>query len=905
MEFVLIDPRSKHDGGTFTMGSNSALEREKPPHDVTITKPFYLGKYSVTQEQYVAITGKPNPSLFSEQGGRKDKVAGMDTKQFPVEQVSWDDAKACCAQMKKNDNHGRNFRLPTEAEWEYACRAGAATAFYFGDDARKLGDYAWFKGNSDNRTHPVGEKKPNAWGLYDMHGNVFQWCEDYYGPYEGLNGRDPLRSLKHAEDRHVVRGGSWDNHWPGNRAAYRDGILSERRLWHLGFRVAFSPEPDESRSEPLTPTPPGTEKAAGEAAPPEEPAPMDGRTQQVSFRTVDHARIVGTLYPGKRGKQGACVLMLHELGRDRKVKAWEQLAEALQKEGHTVLTFDFRGHGDSKEVLRAFREFQVNRNLPVYRQGKVEDELPQTIDTRDFPPEYMPWMIHDIAAAHMFLDWLHEDEHSPVNTANLMVFGAGSGAALGSLWLASEAIRYDATGTGKDIKLVGLKNRDILRAVWLGIETKWKDHAFPVADWIPWAHRMFPDSMVPMEFMYGAEDAAAAQLVGEVSKGKNGVPKPIPGAHLAGMMLLEKDQGAEKFIRDHLVNVLKGHSYRKWKSRKLESFYSYWKFPTPAGGDFYLARRPDERLLHSVPLQGFGIRLDGLPQQRPIVPDADAAKPPKRKVIRVEEEENPKAKTGPLRPDAPVAGDLRRLAEQATHPGARSLFMQLAIPRDQVVFKRIRGAASGGWLSDPDVEPIPVYLGSNPTRYDKDLTLKPLRGAPAIHPRLESIEHVRPYEEIAREKVREFLKVGYDQKPRNRKEYLSHFDTLVVAEQALSAVLRWHESARQTGQRSGKDWASVEKALRKQLFDEVLLEQMKVLAQAKDWERIRNLTRRLAVIYTQPAERERIFRPVADLIRSALNDSTGSETNKQEALKRLHELETEFPDNPAFRALKK
>jgi hypothetical protein len=351
---------------------------------------------------------------------------------------------------------------------------------------------------------------------------------------------------------------------------------------------------------------------------------MDGRTRRVTFRTVDHAQIVGTLYPGKRGKKGACVLMLHELGQDCQVKSWERLAEALQEEGHTVLTFDFRGHGDSKHVLRDFWGFQVNRNLPIYRRGKPEDEPPQTIDARDFSPEYLPWMIHDIAAARTFLDRLHEDRHSPVNTANLMVFGAGSGAVLGSLWLASEAIRYDATGSGKDFKLVGLKNRDILRAVWLGIDKKWRDRTFPVERWVEWAHQVYPDSMVPLEFLYGAEDAETARIVGEVSGGKNGVSKPIPGARLAGMMLLEKEPQAEKFIREHLVKVLKQHDYRSWNPRRPEKQRSYWGFPTPGGGiDFYLARHPRERLLHPVPLGGFGIKLEGMPPSRLVVPSEE------------------------------------------------------------------------------------------------------------------------------------------------------------------------------------------------------------------------------------------------------------------------------------------
>jgi ABC-type transport system substrate-binding protein len=280
--------------------------------------------------------------------------------------------------------------------------------------------------------------------------------------------------------------------------------------------------------------------------------------------------------------------------------------------------------------------------------------------------------------------------------------------------------------------------------------------------------------------------------------------------------------------------------------------------------------------------------------------DTPKAKPPKRKVIRVEEEEDTKAKTGPVRPDAPVAGDLRQLAEQAKHRGARTLFVELAVPHDYVAFKRVQRVTSGSKpIQDHlDVEPIPVYLGSNPTGDPKTLTLKPLRGKPESR-RLESIEYVRPYEEIAREEVRKFLKVGYDQKPRNSDEYLSHFDMLVVAEQALSAVLRWHESARQTGQRSGKGWEAVESGLRKQLLDDVLLKQMDVLAASRDWKRVEALTRRLLATYTDNDDLRRISGPAAGLIQADL-DPNADEARKQEARKRLFDLVTEFPDNPVF-----
>ena len=198
--------------GEFLMGSpdsdKDASDDEKPQHRVRITQPFYLGVYQVTQGQYRAVTGA-NPSHFK----------GSDD--LPVESVSWHDAIAFCNKLSEREglkpyyqldaatrSGGEGYRLPTEAEWEYACRAGSTTRYSFGDDAASLGEYAWFNGNSGGKTHPVGQKRPNAFGLYDMHGNVWEWCWDVYAAYNANSpGADP-DGPSGASGR-VIRGGCW------------------------------------------------------------------------------------------------------------------------------------------------------------------------------------------------------------------------------------------------------------------------------------------------------------------------------------------------------------------------------------------------------------------------------------------------------------------------------------------------------------------------------------------------------------------------------------------------------------------------------------------------------------------------------------------------------------------------
>ncbi len=220
MEFTLIP------GGEFMMGSPSGESGtdndESPVHKVTIEEPFYLGKYEVTQEQWQKVMGN-NPSYF-----KGDSL--------PVERVSWEEAQQFIKKLNEMEKADK-YRLPSEAEWEYACRAGNNARYSFGYDVSSLGEYAWYDENSGDKPHPVGQKNPNPWGLYDMHGNVWEWVQDgwhdnYYGAPSDGSARESLsNSLK------VRRGGSWEGSAGYCRTANRGNSGSGYRSSGLGVRV--------------------------------------------------------------------------------------------------------------------------------------------------------------------------------------------------------------------------------------------------------------------------------------------------------------------------------------------------------------------------------------------------------------------------------------------------------------------------------------------------------------------------------------------------------------------------------------------------------------------------------------------------------------------------------------------
>jgi formylglycine-generating enzyme required for sulfatase activity len=243
MKLVLIPP------GEFQMGSpkeliddefskghanepwyRGYLLSEGPAHGVRITKPYWIGATDVTQEEYQQVMGS-NPSKF--QGDPKR----------PVEQVPWDDAVEFCRRLSalpREKVARRQYRLPTEAQWEHACRAGTTSRWYSGDDEAALGNVAWFDRNAGGQTHPVAQKRANAWGLYDMYGNVCQWCQDWYDQdyYKNALTDDPLGPA--TGSTHADRGGGSSYPACRCRSAHRDA-RAPGNVPDLGFRVAIIP----------------------------------------------------------------------------------------------------------------------------------------------------------------------------------------------------------------------------------------------------------------------------------------------------------------------------------------------------------------------------------------------------------------------------------------------------------------------------------------------------------------------------------------------------------------------------------------------------------------------------------------------------------------------------------------
>ncbi|MGA2035202.1 MAG: SUMF1/EgtB/PvdO family nonheme iron enzyme, partial [Thermoguttaceae bacterium] len=287
MELVLIPP------GEFTMGEGGEA------HKVTITSAFYLGKYEVTQEEWEAVMGKGNnPSQFK---GPKN----------PVEQVDWEDCQVFLKKLTENGDAARGtYRLPTEAQWEYACRAGSTGGWSFGDRDLELDDYGWYTNDSQDTTHPVGQKKPNAWRLYDMHGNVWEWCADWFDGnyYQASPPSDPTGPP--SGSNRVIRGGSWRYDAGLCRSAYRDIGGPGDRNHDLGLRVSLTL----------------AEKSGQEAAPPV--APAESKVPDLKSEIPD---LKSEIPPPAAGPRGNVInlLPLVDLQQDAVYGNWKATPEGI------------------------------------------------------------------------------------------------------------------------------------------------------------------------------------------------------------------------------------------------------------------------------------------------------------------------------------------------------------------------------------------------------------------------------------------------------------------------------------------------------------------------------------------------------------------------------------------------
>jgi formylglycine-generating enzyme required for sulfatase activity len=221
MPFKLIVP------GAFVMGSKNGEENERPPHQTTISRPFYMGTNAVTQSDWMRLMQSPPWAGIA-------RVQEGDN--FPAVNVTWFEAQMYVTRLSEADKHN-SYYLPTEEEWEYAARAGTTTAFSFGDDERDMRFFGWYRDitqNAEEYPHEVGKKRANPWGLYDMHGNVWEWTDNWcYGSYEAQPKLTPWEK--------VLRGGAWDYPAYGARSAFRTSLLPTRTNATIGFRLIRRP----------------------------------------------------------------------------------------------------------------------------------------------------------------------------------------------------------------------------------------------------------------------------------------------------------------------------------------------------------------------------------------------------------------------------------------------------------------------------------------------------------------------------------------------------------------------------------------------------------------------------------------------------------------------------------------
>ncbi len=333
-------------------------------------------------------------------------------------------------------------------------------------------------------------------------------------------------------------------------------------------------------------------------------------SRRVSFNTLDKVELQGTFYPNPSGRKDACVLLLHNLdpkkGGSSHQDGWDHLAEQLQKDGYTVLSFDFRGHGDSKTIGPEFWDFRRYPHNQMLRGAKLA-KPPTTIDQKDFSPDYFPYLVNDIAAAKAFLD--RKNDAREVNSSNLIVIGAGEGATLGAMWMATEWKRKRVLpGT---LDLGEPEGKDQVCAVWLSMGPSVGGRKIlPLHNMIK---EIGGENKVPMAFVYGKEDEKSRTFAQAMKDAITSTPafkkdnklkeysgvEAIENTKLVGSQLLNKDLPTEKWIIDkYLDPVLEKKTTREWVKRDTSKFRYVYVLPSKQQ---IFAKMENEEMLRLVP----------------------------------------------------------------------------------------------------------------------------------------------------------------------------------------------------------------------------------------------------------------------------------------------------------------
>jgi pimeloyl-ACP methyl ester carboxylesterase len=341
-------------------------------------------------------------------------------------------------------------------------------------------------------------------------------------------------------------------------------------------------------------------------------------SKKVPIPTFDGVELQGTFWAARGNNRDACVILLHHIdyrkGGNSHSDGWDDLAEALQKDGYSVLSFDFRGFGESKTVSKSFWMHPHNINLP----GARRLPQPETIDHKTFPANYFPVLVNDIAAARAYLD--RQNDLKIVNSSNLIIIGAGEGATLGALWMAAEFHRARAPGAtafGAGI-LDDPEGRDLAGAIWLSMSPRLAGRSIPALD--DAVKEVAKKNKVPMLFVYGQQDKASEQLAFAMLKGivpdfKLGQKPKSPEwqytrdfavkkTSLAGSQLLNKNLETIDVIRSGLKDIMEKRGAREPRDREMVKSAYFWVF----GRQQMLAKRPGEEMPQAVPLSSLGIR---------------------------------------------------------------------------------------------------------------------------------------------------------------------------------------------------------------------------------------------------------------------------------------------------------